>query len=179
MAVHSCVLLERRQSVVLARHLFVGHFIDDRTSALSTNLSASAHTFSEALEHSHSGGPVDAAVSDRLAVVQVSRAVGWNALFARVDVGLEHDADDVVACLGRGELGGHVFGDDGLVVVVLFRVAVAAIDHDARVEAGLGQRAGDRLNVGLVVVGATVVASHDDVGGRVARGLDDGSLASA
>ena len=76
-----------------------------------------------------------------------------------------------------GDLGGYVVADYGLAAVVLARVGVAEVDHDARGEAGLfhlGRGLGDAL--GGVVDGAAA-AAQDDVAVRIAGGDEDGRLA--
>ena len=49
-------------------------------------------------------------------------------------IALQHDTDDVG--VAGGDLLGDVAAHDGLTVVVLAAVGVAAVDHDARLKAG-------------------------------------------
>lgn len=92
---------------------------------------------------------------------------------ALVDVALNHDAHNTslaVLKLLRN------FGSDlGLVLVVLIRIAVAAVNHQALAQAALLQRSlglGDALRI---VVGALGTATEDDEAVLVANGSDDGN----
>ena len=99
------------------------------------------------------------------------RARHWDQL-TLVDVALDHDTHD--ALLAVGDLLGQAGGNLGLVLVVLERVAVAAVDHQALLkpslsESGLGL--GDALSI---VVGATRATTQDDEAVLVANGAHDG-----
>ena len=76
---------------------------------------------SEVLESVDSGFPVDAGVSDGDALLEAAGALGWDLLVTLVDVGLDHDTDN--ACLAVADLVGNVLCNEGLVAVVLVRVA--------------------------------------------------------
>ena len=67
-----------------------------------------------------------------------------------------------------------VLCDDDLVLVLLARVSVRAVDHDLLHESGLGELGGNLLDVLGGVVGALVGPSEDDVRRLVSSGLDDG-----
>ena len=122
------------------------------------------------------GGPVYAAVGDALAVYEIAEGLaGDEFLRACHQVALDHDAEDVaVAC---SDLFGDLMADDGLALVVLAAVSVAAVDHDARVEAGGEHAAADFVDAGGVVVGGVGAAAKDDVRVAVAGGAEDGRLA--
>ena len=76
---------------------------------------------SEVLEDADCAFPVNASVSDGDTLLEGSRTLGRDLLVALVDVGLDHDTDN--ASLAVADLVSNVAGDNGLVAVVLARVA--------------------------------------------------------
>lgn len=90
-----------------------------------------------------------------------------------VDVALDHDTHD--GGLSSGDLLGQNSSHLGLVLVVLLRVTVAAVDHEAGRHAlggQLGLSLGDALGI---VVGALLATTEDDEAVGVAHGADDSS----
>lgn len=94
-----------------------------------------------------------------------------------VDVALDHDTHN--AGLALGNLASKVCSDLGLILVVLQRVAVAAVDHEPLGEASLLQRS-LRLSDALgIVVGALRTTSQNDEAVLIAHGAhnsDDARL---
>lgn len=78
--------------------------------------------FVEVVEHPNSCRPVDASVSDTDTVPECVGTSIWDVLPSSIDVGLDHDTGDVT--VSSGELNTEVIHNEGLVVVVLLRVAV-------------------------------------------------------
>ena len=134
---------------------------------------ASAHRRGEFAQQRVGLGPVYAAIRDALSVDK--RLTGDEPLRAGDKIAFDHDADDVAIAVRN--LAGDVMTNDGLAGMVLVAVGVAAIDHDARLDAGfLHRRDGFGYAVGGVVdlVAAT---SQDDVRVGVPLGDEDGRLA--
>ncbi len=122
------------------------------------------------------GGPVYAAVRDALAVYEfVEGRAGFELLRSGDEIAFDHDAEDVAVAFCY--LFCDFVADDGLAVVILAAVGVAAIDHDARVEAGVDHAPADFVYAGGVVIGGIAAAAEDDVGVAVAGGAKDGGLA--
>lgn len=89
-----------------------------------------------------------------------------------VDVALDHDAHD--GSLAGGNLLAEDSGNLGLVLVVLLRVAVAAVDHQTGWQALGGQLGFSVRNAGRVVVGALLAAAQDHEAVWVADSAHDG-----
>lgn len=88
-----------------------------------------------------------------------------------VDVALNHDTHN--SGLASGDLLGKHSGNLWLVLVVLFRVTVAAVNHQARSHA-LGLKLGlSLLDAGSIVVRSLLAAAQDDEAIRVAHGSHD------
>lgn len=113
-------------------------------------------------------------IRDRDTVGERCRSLGRNVLSSLDQVGLEHDTHNLVARLALAELASNVLSDEDLVLVLLARVAVRAVDHDLLDEPGLGELVGDGRDVLGCVVGSRVGSSEDDVRSVVALRLDDG-----
>lgn len=114
--------------------------------------------------------PVDARIGDRDAELQVGR-IGGQPLVALAQVALDHQADQ--GAVAGDDLAQHVGRDDLLAARIATAVGVAAIDHDHRIEAGLGQLLLGAGDADRVVVGAIVAAAQDDVHIGVAARVDD------
>lgn len=114
--------------------------------------------------------PAYAAIGDRNTVFQTLFALRWDVLLTFVDVGLDHDTDDLVFTVG------NLFANNivhlGLVSVVLVGVTVRAVDHQGATwrQLSLG------LSHGLsVVVGALLTTSQNHEAVLVTLGSDNGS----
>lgn len=129
----------------------------------------------ERIEGLDGGVPVNARVGDGDTVLESRGALGGDVLAPSVDVGLDHDTSD--GGLAGRELGADVRADLGLVVVVLARVSVGAVDHERGEVRGtsLADRGTRGLDVFGRVVRALGAATQDDVDVLVAAGLDDRS----
>ncbi|QBZ63822.1 hypothetical protein PoMZ_05512 [Pyricularia oryzae] len=101
-----------------------------------------------------------------------SLALLGHLLAALIDVALDHDAHDGI--LARLDLFGQLVGDLGLVTVVLERVAMAAVDHEARPEPGLDQSLLGLADALGVIVGALFPAAQDHEAVLVADCAYDG-----
>ena len=117
--------------------------------------------------------PADAGVGDALAVDEFF--AGNEFLGSGYEVAFEHDAHD--APVATGDLAGDVAADGGLLGVVLVAVRVAAVDHDARWDAGLFHLATGLFDRCSVVVDGLAAAAKDDVAVGIAVGDEDGRLA--
>jgi hypothetical protein len=115
--------------------------------------------------------PVDAGISDTDTAEEVSGSLRGNLLVTLVDVGLDHDTDDTSLTLAQ--LVGDLLGDDGLVKVVLLRVAVGAVDHDDFAQLLRAQSLAGSADTLAVVVGAPVATAEDDEAVLVTGGLGD------
>jgi len=131
--------------------------------------------FIQPIQHLDSGLPVNTGISDADAILESGGAVFRNILPASVDVGFNHDTSN-------GTVAGNQLLADGinnlwLVVVVLERVSVRAIDHDAWLvlRTGLLEGSSNSLDVFSGVVGTLGATSEDDVNILVAGSLHDGS----
>lgn len=89
-----------------------------------------------------------------------------------VDVALDHDAHD--GLFTRCDLLGQDVRNLGLVLVVLLRVSVAAVDHEARIGVLLQQLLLGLLNALGVVVGALGAAAENDEAVIIADSADNG-----
>lgn len=89
-----------------------------------------------------------------------------------VDVALNHDAHN--ACLTLGNLLGQDMCDLGLVFVILLRVAVAAVDHQPRIEALLLEICTRLLDADLIVVCALLSTAQNDKAVFVTNGTNNG-----
>lgn len=90
-----------------------------------------------------------------------------------VDVALNHDTHDTSLALLK--LLRDFGGDLGLVLVVLARVAVAAVNHQALAQAALLKRGLSLGNALRIVVGAFGTATKDNEAVLVANGSDNGN----
>ena len=117
--------------------------------------------------------PAYAGVGDALTVDKLF--AGDQLLGSCDEVAFEHDAHD--ALVAAGDLACDVAADGGLLGVVLVAVGVAAVDHDARWDAGLFHLAAGFFDRCGVVVDGLAAAAKDDVAVRVAVGDEDGGLA--
>lgn len=82
----------------------------------------------ESTEGIDGGLPIDAGVSDRDTVLKAGRAFGRNVLAASVDIGFDHDTGN--RHVTSNELRANVGADLGLIVVVLARVSMGAVNHN-------------------------------------------------
>lgn len=140
---------------------------------LALELSPCPDSLGELLKGVHGGVPVNASVGDGDTPLEAGRALLRNLLVAGAQVALNHDTDDTVLTLA--DLVANNLGDLGLVVVVLERVAVRAVDHHDRTLAlGLEGLASGSDAV-LVEVGALGATTEDDEAVGVASSLSDGS----
>lgn len=144
---------------------------------------------SQVLQHRLCIFPADAGVGDTDAILEAGLAlcgnllVAWvpgqlsvgstgHVLLTLVNIALDHNAHD------SGFTGGDLLAEDsrdlGLVLMVLLRVSVAAVDHDTRREA-VGFQLGLRLGYALrIVVGAFLSSAEDNEAVGVTDGADDG-----
>jgi hypothetical protein len=99
-----------------------------------------------------------------------SRNCGGQLTF--IDVTLNHDTHDT--CLTLGDLLGQDVRDLGLVLVILLRVAVAAVNHQARVETLLLEVCARILDADLIVVCALLSTAQNDEAVLVTDGTDNG-----
>jgi len=127
------------------------------------------------IQHLDGGFPVDTGISDADTIFESRGAIFGNILPASVDVGFNHDTGD-------GTVAGNQLLADGvddlwLIVVVLERVSVRAVHHDAWLvlRTRLLERSSSSLDVFSSVVRSLGATSKDDVDILVAGGLDDGS----
>lgn len=114
--------------------------------------------------------PADAGVGDALAVDELF--AGDKLLTSGDQVAFEHNAHD--ASVAAGDLAGDVAADGGLLGVILVAVGVAAVNHDARWDAGLFHLAAGVFDRCGVVVDGLAAAAKDDVAVGVAVGDEDG-----
>src|SRR6266481_4795622 len=110
-------------------------------------------------QHAERRVPPHARVRDRLPVAQ--RATGGQILTALHEEALHHHADD--RRLTARDLARDVVADYRLPAVILAAVAVAAVDHQPRGQAGVAERRGGLADVGRVVVRAALPTAQDDV----------------
>ena len=106
--------------------------------------------------------PVNAGVGDALAVDK--RLAGNELLRARDQVALKHNADDIA--IAGGHLCGDIAANDRLAEVVFITVGVAAVDHDAGLEAGFFHFLGSFGDAVGGVVDHFAAAAQDDVAFR-------------
>lgn len=92
------------------------------------SLSSRLHTLPQLIQQRNSLLHRNTSVGYRNTVLQSRRSLGRNILSAFVDVGLDHDTDDVVGCGARRKLGGNVGTDLDLVEVLFGGVTVRAVD---------------------------------------------------
>lgn len=138
---------------------------------LALELSPCPDSFGELLKSVHGGVPVNASVGDGDTPLEVGRALLRDLLVASTQVALNHDTDDAVLTLA--DLVADDLGNLGLVVVVLERVAVRAVDHHDRTLAlGLEGLASGSDAV-LVEVGALGATTENDEAVGVAGSLGD------
>jgi hypothetical protein len=136
---------------------------------LALELSPCPDSVGELLENIHGGVPVNASVGDRDTPLEAGRALLRDLLVASAQVALNHDTDNAVLALA--DLVANDLGNLGLVLVVLERVAVRAVDHhDGALALGLEGLAGGS-NAVLVEVGALGTAAQDDEAVGVASSL--------
>ena len=107
-----------------------------------------AHRLRQLGEQSAGFVPADAGVGDALAVDQF--AAGDELLRSGDQIAFKHHADD--AAIAGGDLRGDIAADGGLAGVVLAAVGVAAVDHDARRQAGLLEQPAGFVDRGGIVV---------------------------
>ena len=138
---------------------------------LALELSPCLDSFGKLLKSVHGGIPVNASVGDGDTPLEAGRALLGNLLVASAQVALNHDTDDAVLALA--DLVADDLGNLRLVVVVLERVAVRAVNHHDRTLAlGLEGLASGSDAV-LVEVGALGATAEDDEAVGVAGGLGD------
>lgn len=140
---------------------------------LALKLSPCPDGVGELLKGVHGSIPVDASVGDGDAPLKAGRALLRDLLVAGAQVALNHDTDNAVLTLA--DLVTNDLGNLGLVVVVLERVAVRAVDHhDGELALGLEGLAGGS-NALLVEVGTLSAAAENDEAVGVAGSLGDSS----
>ena len=123
-------------------------------------------------EHGLGSFPVDARVGDGHAVLETSLAFLGYLLSASLDVALNHDTHN--GRLSSLDLLSNRMRNLWLVHVVLLRVAVAAVNHQARVHA-LGLELLTRLLDALrIVICALLSAAKDNEAVIVANGANNG-----
>src|SRR5207248_8831370 len=128
-----------------------------------------AHGVRQLGQHAGRRVPAHARVGDRLPVAQ--RATGGQILPALDEEALHHHADD--RRLTARDLARDVVADHRLPAVILAAVAVTAVDHQPRRQAGVAERRGGLADVGCVVIRAALPTAQDDVAvGIAARGDD-------
>src|SRR5579859_6827043 len=116
----------------------------------------------ELLEGALRRWPVDTGVGDALAVGQLGRIRAFVELLAAADdVTLDHDTEDVRRALGH--LAPHLIDHVRLLQMALATVVVAAVDEDARLDAGQRERRGRRRDLLRSVVWPRISAAQDDV----------------
>lgn len=89
-----------------------------------------------------------------------------------MNIALDHDTCD--GRLSLGNLLGNAMGNLDLVLVLFLRVAVAAIDHQPRVQLLGLQFLARFLDAGRVVICTLLAATHDDKSIVIAGSTDDG-----
>ena len=94
---------------------------------------------------------------------------------AGYQIALDHCTHD--ALVAGGDLGGYVVADLGLAAVVLARVGVAEVNHDARGKAGFFHFGGGLGNALGGVVDGAPAAAQDHVAVGISGGHEDGRLA--
>jgi len=126
------------------------------------------------IQHLDSGFPVDTRISDADTILESRGAILRNILSAGIDVGLNHDTSD--RTVTSNQLFANRVDDLWLVVVVLERISVRTVDHDAGLvlRAGLLKRSSNDLDMLGGVVGTLGATSEDDMNILVSGGLDDG-----
>ena len=103
--------------------------------------------------------PIDAAIGDALSI---DEWLAWyEFLRSRDQIALDHDAED--AAVSRGNLCGDIAAHEALTSVVLVAVGVAAVDHDARGDAGTLHERCSFGNARCDVVHRIAAAAEDDV----------------
>lgn len=95
-------------------------------------LSSSTYGICELLEGLDGRIPVNAGIGDTDAFLKRAKALCRILLVAFIDVGLDHDTDDLVLALAK--LVANGLSDFGLVLVVLLRVAYTAVSQRTRGE---------------------------------------------
>src|SRR5688572_7327499 len=123
---------------------------------------ARLHRLAQGLQHADRVVPADAGIGDALAVFERGRVVlaGVELLHAAVQVALDHHPED--ATRAAGDLCGDVARHVDLALMLLARVGVAAIDHQAARQLGfLDLRARGR-DAGRIIVGR-LAAAQDHV----------------
>jgi len=85
--------------------------------------------FIQPVQHLDGGLPVDACVGDTDTILESRRAIFGNVLSASVNVGFDHDTS--YGAVASNQLFADGIDDFWLIVMVLERVSVRAIDHNA------------------------------------------------
>jgi hypothetical protein len=131
--------------------------------------------FIQPIQHLDSSLPVNTGIGDADAILESRGAIFRNILPASVDVGFNHDASN--GAVAGNQLLANRIDNLWLVVVVLKRVSVRAIDHDTWLVLGARflERSSNSLDMLSSVVGALGATTEDNVNVFVAGGLDDGS----
>ena len=138
---------------------------------LALELSPCPDSIGELLKGVHGSVPVDASIGDGDTPLKAGRALLGDLLVARAQVALNHDTDNAVLALA--DLVADDLGNLGLVVVVLVRVAVRAVDHhDGALALRLEGLTGGS-NAVPVEVGALGTTTEDNEAVRVAGSLGD------
>jgi len=136
---------------------------------------AELDSFIQPIQHLDSGLPVDASISDADTILESRRAIFRDVLSTGVDVRLDHDTSNSAVT------GDQLFTDRvnnlWLVIVVLHRVSMGAVDHDARLvlRTRLLKSSTYSLDVLSSVVGTLGTTSENNVDVLVSGGLDDSS----
>ena len=143
--------------------------IHDRTQ----DLPPFPHGSGKVVQNAYGIVPADAGVGDADAISERGFALGRDFLAAFVDVTLNHEAHD--GGLAVCNLLGDDAGDLGLIGMFLFRVAVAAIDHQPVVGVCGFEFSLCGRDISGVVVGARLATSEDDKGVFVTGSADNGN----
>ena len=159
------------------------------------SLSASTNSLRKGLEGRLGVFPADTSIGDTDTILETGFALRGNLLtsykcisvclffdhtqpglwflLTLVDVALNHDTHDRI--LARSNLLSKDTSHLGLVLVVLLRVSMAAVNHKTS-----GKTLGSQLSLGLldalgVIVGALLASTENDEAVRVAHGANNGS----
>jgi len=146
-------------------------------ASLNDSCAAKFSGFIQSVQHLDGGLPVDTSICDADTILESRGTIFRNVLPATVDIGLYHYTCD--GAVASNQLLADGVYDLGLVEVVLERVSVRTVHHDAWfvLWTGLDKSSGGSLDVFGAIVRTLGATSKDDVNVLVAGGLDNGSKA--
>src|SRR3984885_1729853 len=107
--------------------------------------------------------PIDAGIGDALSIDQ--RLTWHEFLCPGNQIALDHDPQDVT--VSRGNLRGDIAAHETLTSVVLIAVGMAAVDHDARREAGFLHLLRGLRHCGSVVIRRLTPTPQDEMTVRI------------